>query len=261
VADDIFAISGGDLTTGVAWLGLLCYSLQIYFDFSGYSDMAIGLGRLFGFRFLENFNYPYISSSVQEFWRRWHISLSSWFRDYLYIPLGGNRGGPLRIYLNLVTVFFLCGLWHGASWNFIIWGMLHGSLLVIERAGLGQVLARVPGTLGHVYTLFAVTLAWVFFRAETLPAALDYFGALFALAPGNADLHYLGQYLDNKLGLVLFCGVILATPIGRRLQHWSLARVPGSYAVLNLGCLCGLFFLCTLALAAGAYNPFIYFRF
>jgi alginate O-acetyltransferase complex protein AlgI len=261
VADQIFAIGGGELTTELAWLGLLCYSLQIYFDFSGYSDMAIGLGRLFGFRFLENFNYPYIASSVQDFWRRWHISLSSWFRDYLYIPLGGNRLGPLRTYINLLSVFFLCGLWHGASWNFVIWGLVHGGLLVAERAGLGRLLAGLPSGLGHAYTLLVVMLAWVFFRAETLPAALDYFSALFALTPGNTDLHYLGQYLDNKLALILLCGVILATPIGRLLQRWSLARAPGAYAVLNLGWLCGLFFLCSLALAAGAYNPFIYFRF
>ena len=135
VADKIFAVPVHEVTTSMAWLGIICYTLQVYFDFSGYSDMAIGLGRLFGFEFLENFNYPYIAESMRDFWRRWHISLSTWFRDYLYIPLGGNRGSSLRTYLNLWTVFLLCGLWHGASWNFIIWGALHGASLVIERIG------------------------------------------------------------------------------------------------------------------------------
>ncbi len=137
VADQVFAISGGDLTTGTAWLGLVCYTLQIYFDFSGYSDMAIGLGRMLGFRFLENFNYPYISRSIKEFWRRWHISLSSWFRDYLYIPLGGNKKGKLRTYQNLLIVFCLCGLWHGASWTFLVWGLFHGVFLILERTRFG----------------------------------------------------------------------------------------------------------------------------
>lgn len=137
-ADLIFSLPADQLTFSLAWLGIICYTLQIYFDFSGYSDMAIGLARMFGFKFLENFNYPYISRSIQEFWRRWHISLSNWFRDYLYIPLGGNRVKPWRVYFNLVLVFFLCGLWHGASWNFVAWGMIHGSFLVLERLGLAR---------------------------------------------------------------------------------------------------------------------------
>src|SRR5208283_144930 len=141
VANMAFKMPRGDLSFGAAWLGAVCYGLQIYFDFSGYSDMAIGLGRMFGFHFLENFNYPYVSRSVREFWRRWHISLSTWFRDYLYIPLGGNRMKPTRTYFNLIIVFLLCGLWHGASWTFVIWGAYHGLLLVLERAGLRHLLS------------------------------------------------------------------------------------------------------------------------
>ncbi|MGD8338870.1 MAG: MBOAT family protein, partial [Desulfobacterales bacterium] len=168
IADQVFSFPYETLTPGVAWLGVLCYTLQIYFDFSGYSDMAIGIGRMFGFHFLENFNYPYISRSIREFWRRWHISLSSWFRDYLYIPLGGNHRGPLRTYLNLLIVFFLCGLWHGASWNFVIWGLLHGLFLVIERLGFEKILNRWWSPLRYLYVMLVVCTGWVFFRAENL---------------------------------------------------------------------------------------------
>ncbi len=261
IADQIFAINGNDLSTPVAWLGILCYSLQIYFDFSGYSDMAIGLGRMLGFRFLENFNYPYIASSVQAFWRRWHISLSNWFRDYLYIPLGGNRVGLFRTYFNLVIVFFLCGLWHGASWNFVIWGLLHGAFLVIERIGFGKVLERLPSILGHGYTLLAVMIAWVFFRAETLEEALAYLKAMLIPGSGNGDLHHVAQYLNTHASLVLLAGLVLATPVSR-----FAVKAIGIRSVLGLelvksGTLTVLFILCLMTLAADAYNPFIYFRF
>ena len=182
-ADRIFDLPAAALTPGLAWLGAACYALQIYFDFSGYSDMAIGLGRMFGFHFLENFRYPYAARSVTDFWRRWHISLSSWFRDYVYIPLGGNRQGELRMYLNLMTVFFLCGLWHGASWNFVAWGLFHGAFLVIERMGLGKLLASLPAAFGHVYTLAVVLVGWVFFRAETLGQAIEFLRAMAFLRP------------------------------------------------------------------------------
>src|SRR5262245_5148881 len=175
--DKIFAMPFAQLSAAHAWLGIVCYTLQIYFDFSGYSDMAIGLGRMFGFRFPENFRWPYVAASVQEFWRRWHISLSTWFRDYLYIPLGGNRVSPARRYRNLVTVFFLCGLWHGASWNFVIWGLWHGTFLVIERvASSGE--RRGRPFLSHVYTLVVVMIGWVFFRADTLSHAVAFLGAM-----------------------------------------------------------------------------------
>ena len=169
-ADTIFTIRPYLMTPAVAWLGVLCYTLQIYFDFSGYSDMAIGLGKMFGFTFPENFNYPYIATSITDFWHRWHITLSSWFRDYLYIPLGGNRVPKWRVYANLLTVFFLCGLWHGATWTFVVWGLFHGFFLIIERAGLKNWLER-HRAVRHVYTLLAVMVGWVFFRSDTFAGA------------------------------------------------------------------------------------------
>ena len=179
VADQIFALPVDQLSTGAAWIGVICYTLQIYFDFSGYSDMAIGLGRMFGFRFLENFNYPYISRSIREFWRRWHISLSSWFRDYLYIPMGGNRLGEKRTRRNLLIVFLLVGLWHGASWSFIVWGLIHGLFLIFERSRPGRFIEKMPTPLQLVYTLLVVMNAWVFFRVEKLSDALDYLAVMY----------------------------------------------------------------------------------
>ena len=173
-ADKIFAMPFAELSAAHAWLGIVCYTLQIYFDFSGYSDMAIGLGRMFGFRFPENFRWPYVAQTVQDFWRRWHMSLSTWFRDYLYVPLGGSRVSPARMYRNLVTVFFLCGLWHGASWNFVIWGLFHGTFLVVERVGLAAAIMRLPRPVRHVYLTLVVMVGWVFFRADTLPGAIAF---------------------------------------------------------------------------------------
>ncbi len=199
-ADQVFALPVAELTTPVAWLGLACYTLQIYFDFSGYSDMAIGLMRLFGFRVLENFNYPYVARSIREFWRRWHISLSNWFRDYVYLPLGGNRRGRARGYANLVIVFLLCGLWHGASWNFVLWGAWHGVFLVVERAGLGPVLDRRP-RIGHVYALLVVMAGWVLFRSDSLAHAAGFYGALLGEDAGNPLRVPLLQFLDPLLAL------------------------------------------------------------
>lgn len=198
VADKIFEIPGPDLTTGLAWLGITCYTLQIYFDFAGYSDMAIGLGRMFGFEFLENFNYPYVSQSIREFWRRWHISLSTWFRDYLYIPLGGNRGSWLQTYFNLWIVFFLCGLWHGASWNFVIWGALHGAYLVVERLGWQNHLNRLWRPLQHGYTLLLVMIGWVFFRADSLGHALQYLASMAGFTQADGLQYYALFYLEPR---------------------------------------------------------------
>tara|TARA_R110002072_G_scaffold68753_5_gene167057 strand:+ start:456 stop:1889 length:1434 start_codon:yes stop_codon:yes gene_type:complete len=266
VADTVFAMPGGELGFALAWLGILCYALQIYFDFSGYSDMAIGLGRMFGFRFLENFNYPYIAQSLQDFWRRWHISLSGWFRDYLYISLGGNRINPFRTYLNLFIVFFLCGLWHGASWNFVIWGLVHGGFLVIERAGLGRLLRRTSRPFRHLYTLVVVCVAWVFFRAEELSYAWEYLGNMFAVSTGNP--------IDGKFALLAFQpdvilafigGIFLATPV----YPWLFRRVilpvqetsVGLHVLSQVVLIFGLTALIFLAVASTTYNPFIYFRF
>ena len=271
-ADRVFALRGGELTTGLAWLGLVCYTLQIYFDFSGYSDMAIGLARMFGFHFPENFNYPYISTSMTDFWRRWHISLSRWFRDYVYIPLGGNRRGPVRVYANLVTVFFLCGLWHGASWTFVVWGMFHGSLLVAERVGLLKRLERWPRAVRHVYALLMVMVGWVLFRAGTFPQAMAFLKAMAGFAPDAGMAEDVALYLGPELIICLIAGAIGATPLGSvLLSAWSRFRAQARESVrpaletgtvaVSLAAGSAVFVYSAMLMAAGTYNPFIYFRF
>ena len=271
VADQIFSLAPDELSMGVAWLGISCYTLQIYFDFSGYSDMAIGLGRMFGFRFLENFNYPYISKSIQEFWRRWHISLSSWFRDYLYIPLGGNRKGSIRTYFNLLTVFFLCGLWHGSSWNFIIWGLYHGSFLMLERMGLGGFISQQAKPLQYLYALLAVMIGWVFFRAETLSGASTFLQAMF-VPMESTSVYSVTYYLSGHVLVCLIFGIVLATPFWPTInKKWiNQLRLPDAKPSLsltighNMATTVYLSFLtlcCFASIAANSYDPFIYFRF
>lgn len=271
-ADHIFGLPTNELTMPVAWLGIVCYSLQIYFDFSGYSDMAIGLARMFGFTFPENFSYPYISRSITEFWRRWHMSLSRWFRDYLYIPLGGNRGGAAATYRNLLLVFFLCGLWHGASWNFVLWGLFHGSFLIFERLRLGKLLAAAPRPLQHAYTLAVVLVGWVFFRADGLRHAAGFLAALLGVARGNPASEHLGIYLNPALILALVAGVLGATPLcgwlGQVSADWIRHKGKREQAVLRgvgraavLAALSAVFLVSSMMAAAGTYNPFIYFRF
>jgi len=263
-ASQIFDMRAEALTAPVAWLGAVCYALQIYFDFSGYSDMAIGLGRMFGFKFVENFNYPYISCSIQEFWRRWHISLSTWFRDYLYIPLGGNRVPPWRVYFNLVTVFFLCGLWHGASWNFVIWGLLHGMFLVLERQRWMAWMEKLWRPLRHLYAMVVVLVGWVFFRAENLPLACTYLQAMAGFGHGNSAAQHASQYLNPLEWTALAAGVIGSLPLAmvtRRVDDGKPAALENVFAVARTAMLCLLFLLCSMELAAGTYNPFIYFRF
>jgi len=267
-ADQIFAMPAAELTAGHAWLAVVCYTLQIYFDFSGYSDMAIGLGRMFGFRFPENFRYPYIASSVQDFWRRWHMSLSAWFRDYVYLPLGGNRAGTSRLYVNLVTVFFLCGLWHGASWNFVIWGLFHGSFLVMERLGLARRVQSVWTPLRHVYLLIVVMIGWVFFRAETLPGAVGVLTAMSGLAHPQPTIYDVRWYLTPEVLAAMVAGAVAATPIGPALARaWSADREPEHVRLAWLpsaAVTVGLFVLLAASVmlsAARTYNPFIYFRF
>ncbi|MDH4230112.1 MAG: MBOAT family protein [Nitrospirota bacterium] len=276
-ADQVFALPGAELTPSLAWFAVVCYTLQIYFDFSGYSDMAIGLGRMFGFSFPENFNYPYISRSIREFWRRWHISLSTWFRDYLYLPLGGNRKGPGRTALNLLTVFFLCGLWHGASWNFVIWGLLHGAFLGLERSPLGRLLGRTWAPVQHLYTLLVVMVAWVFFRIETLSATLTHLAAMVGFAHGTGT-QSVGLFLTGEVGFALLAGAVAATPVApwlaRKLGHTGTTpKQPGHAPTITTGnaplallwgtdlVLLVMLVLSAAALAAGTYNPFIYFRF
>jgi alginate O-acetyltransferase complex protein AlgI len=261
-ADAIFALPPTQLTTTDSWLGVICYTLQIYYDFGGYSNMAIGLGLIIGFTYPLNFNYPYISGSMTEFWRRWHISLSSWFRDYLYFPLGGNQLSPGRTYVNLWIVFLLCGLWHGAAWNFIIWGAAHGCFLVIERAGFSAVLERMPSLFRHAYVMLAVMVTWVLFRADSLGAAAHYLATMFALSGAPTIPAPVLRFLGADVVLAVVAGVVASGPYGSAML-WRIDEVLRVRQV-RCGQLAGialLFGLVTLSLASGAYNPFIYFRF
>ncbi len=271
MVDKIFAIPAGELGFDVAWLGLVCFTLQIYFDFSGYTDMAIGLGKTFGFEFPENFNYPYLSQSVQEFWRRWHISLSVWFRDYLYIPLGGNRCSPAKHYRNLIVVFLLCGLWHGASWNFIIWGLWYGLFLVLERLEIGSRLRAAWRPVRHLYALGVIMIGWVLFRTDDLSHALYYLRALSGLNGAGSGQYYPDQYLDNEVGLILIVGGMAALPLATFLKKlsggfggspWARHRaVTYGISAVHIAFLGLLFVLSCSAVAVGTYNPFIYFKF
>jgi alginate O-acetyltransferase complex protein AlgI len=271
-ADQIFALPPGQLSTSVAWFGALCYMIQIYFDFSGYSDMAVGLGKMFGFTFIENFQFPYIAQSVRDFWRRWHISLSSWFRDYVYIPLGGNRVSAARNHLNLVIVFFLCGLWHGASWTFVVWGLYHGLFLVLERTPWGGLLGRAPQPLRHIYTLLVVLFGWVLFRADTFAGATHYLAALAGVHPA-AMPEPLSRYATNEVKCALTLGIAFSAPLlagvkscGNRLGQAIVAPAAravyfGAAQVLEIVLVVGLLLVSSAWLAGGTYNPFIYFRF
>jgi len=267
IADEVFSLSVNDLSSGVAWLGVLAYTLQIYFDFSGYSDMAIGLGKMLGFDFLENFNFPYVSKSIQEFWRRWHISLSTWFRDYVYIPLGGNRVSNIKIYRNLMIVFFITGFWHGASWNFIVWGLFHGFFIILER---NKTIARFLGAnsaLSHLYTLLIVIIGWVFFRSSDLYYALNYLKALIGLSNGTNYMAYL--IFDNYNKLLMLIGIVCSIPISKLITpSKAINNIVVKYNsslnfvfIINLIALFTLFTLCIMEISKNSYNPFIYFRF
>ncbi len=251
-----------DLSIVMAWLGLVAFGFQIYFDFSGYSDMAIGLGYLFGFELLENFNYPYISQSITEFWRRWHISLGSWFRDYVYIPLGGNRKGKKRMYLNLFIVWMLTGLWHGASWNFVLWGLYFGILIIIEKAFLLFWLSRAPRWMRHVYTIILLLIGWGLFAFEDFHQLINYFTVLFGLRNATwvnqETLYYLSQ---NIILFVLL--TIASTPmirlIGQKLFNSPYGSVIKAFIVPMI---CLLILIASTAyLVDSSYNPFLYFRF
>ena len=249
------AQGAGTLTVLGGWLGLAAYGFQIYFDFSGYSDMAIGLGQIFGFRFNENFDHPYCADSVGTFWRRWHMSLTTWFRDYLYIPLGGNRGGTARTIRNLLIVWFCTGFWHGASWNFILWGLYFAAWLILERYVLRDVLEKTPKAIKHIYTLIVVFVGWGLFAMVDLSVCGDYLAACFGNAPlwSAADGFRLRSYAVTLVALVL-----ASTALGQRL--W--ARLPRRTEALFTPVLMGLsLVVCTAYLVDGSYNPFLYFRF
>lgn len=264
MAGELFSqVSGmpqGSISVLTAWLGCLGYTFQIYFDFSGYSDMAIGLGRMFGFRFPQNFDYPYTSRSITEFWRRWHISLGTWFREYVYIPLGGNRVGPARHIRNIMTVWLLTGLWHGASWNFVVWGLYYGVILLAEKFVLQRVLSRLPGFILHLYSLFLILIGWVFFFSPSLSEAIRYLGAMFG-QKGAAYVDAEGIYLLLSNLFLLLLLSLCSTPVVRRcFRHF-----PERCGWLKIAFHCGiyglLFFLCLARLVTETYNPFLYFRF
>lgn len=258
VAERSFALADGTLPIGLAWLGSICYTMQIYYDFSGYSDMAIGLGRMFGFHFLENFDYPYASRSISEFWRRWHISLSTWFRDYVYIPLGGSRaGGAYRHLRNLFAVWLLTGIWHGANWTFIAWGVLYFLLLVAEKyAHVGR---GWPAPVQWLYTFLMVNFAWVLFRSDSLGGAARYLLAMLGLGKGGDGLTALLWLRENAL--VLLAAAVFAFPTARRLREWAQER---NSLVLDVGYAAAaalMFAIAASYIVKGTYNPFIYFNF
>lgn len=239
-----------------AWIGAVAYTLQIYFDFSGYSDMAIGLGKMFGFDFLENFNYPYISRSVTDFWRRWHMSLSGWFREYVYIPLGGNRVTVPRHILNLMIVWGLTGLWHGAAWNFVFWGLYYGVLLVLEKYIWGKYIDWAPVWLQHVYAMVIVIIGWVFFSSATLGKAFDIIGMMFGIgAPAFINMHTL--YLLRTNILLLIGGCLMSSP--KPMEKFR--ELESRFPVLGLICVFSILILSTACLIYSSYNPFLYFRF
>lgn len=276
-ADQIFGLPGTQLTTTVAWLGAVCYMIQIFFDFSGYTNMAIGLGHLMGFTLPRNFDRPYAAQSVTEFWRRWHITLSRWFRDYLYIPLGGNRRGGVQTYVNLLAVFFLCGIWHGAKWTFVAWGLYHGFFLVVERAASSLSFRQVWRPLRHLYLLLTVLIGWVLFRADSLREALTMLEAMAGLGSAVPDAPSAWRFASSSvIAAMLGAALLIAAP---PLAYWRTAAARITPAAIRrshafrslpgtalLGAVGPVAILCLLVLAvsvlsAGTHNPFIYFRF
>ena len=260
VAEAVFGSEISALGTGVAWLGLLCYTIQIYFDFSGYSDMAIGLGKMFGFNFNENFNYPYTSLSITEFWRRWHISLSSWFKEYVYIPLGGNRKGKWRTLLNLFIVFLLTGIWHGANYTFILWGVFYGIIIVLERLFFKKWLDKNPvKPLNWLYTILVVMLLWVFFRASDVEFAFAFIGKLFDFSRGSLVFY---QVIDLWGWFVLAFGIVLCGFAQRALEKpYNNIKAKTWVFWVDFALQIGLYFLCIVLLINDSFNPFIYFQF
>lgn len=252
----ILALPDAKLSVLTAWIGIAAYTMQIYFDFSGYSDMAIGLGKMLGFDFPANFNYPYISKSITEFWRRWHISLSTWFREYLYIPLGGNRVIPWKHIRNILVVWLLTGLWHGASWNFVFWGLYYGLFLLFEKYVMNKVLNHLPGIVRSVYTLVIVAVGWVFFSQTDMGEAFSYIGSMFGGASGGfADSTTL-YFLKGNV-ILMIAGVLAARPAPAEFYRMFLGKHP----VISLTVMAILFVLCISYLVYDSYNPFLYFRF
>ncbi|WP_270210766.1 MBOAT family O-acyltransferase [Dorea amylophila] len=257
---EVSGLAKGNIAVMTAWLGAFAYMFQIYFDFSGYSDMAIGLGKMFGFEFNMNFNYPYVSKSITEFWRRWHISLSSWFRDYVYIPLGGNRVSKIKHIRNLLIVWFLTGLWHGAAWNFVAWGLYYGVILIIEKYLLSPVLDRLPDVVRHIYSIVLVVIGWVLFFSSSFGQAADYIRVMFgAGAHGFADRESMYLLTSNLiLWLILIFG---STPLVHFRYEHMLRSKKWNTTIINSVVYAALFIVCIAYLVTETYNPFLYFRF
>lgn len=257
---EVSGLAKGNIAVMTAWLGAFAYMFQIYFDFSGYSDMAIGLGKMFGFEFNMNFNYPYVSKSITEFWRRWHISLSSWFRDYVYIPLGGNRVSKIKHIRNLLIVWFLTGLWHGAAWNFVAWGLYYGVILIIEKYLLSPVLDRLPDIVRHIYSIVLVVIGWVLFFSSSFGQAADYIRVMFgAGAHGFADRESMYLLTSNLiLWLILIFG---STPLVHFRYEHMLRTKKWNTTIINSVVYAALFIVCIAYLVTETYNPFLYFRF
>ncbi len=262
VVDEIFQLSAHEIPTSLAWLGIIAYSLQIYFDFSGYSDMAIGIAKMLGFRFPENFNFPYVSQNITEFWRRWHITLSNWMRDYLYIPLGGNRVSKRRLYFNLWMVFLISGFWHGAAWTFIFWGAFHGLFLILDRLFLVDLFKRIGKLPSVVLTYVIVLLGWVFFRCERIGDAFLYIHQMFAF-----DFTQVGIYIPNKFFVFLVVGLIFAfsgyfSVVEKRAEEWYERINTNSFLLMNKGFVSILLcWWCLIEIFGSDFNPFIYFKF
>lgn len=257
---EVSGLAKGNIAVMTAWLGAFAYMFQIYFDFSGYSDMAIGLGKMFGFEFNMNFNYPYVAKSITEFWRRWHISLSSWFRDYVYIPLGGNRVSKIKHIRNLLIVWFLTGLWHGAAWNFVAWGLYYGVILIIEKYVLSPVLDRLPDVVRHIYSIVLVVIGWVLFFSSSFGQAADYIRVMFgAGAHGFADRESMYLLTSNLiLWLILIFG---STPLVHFRYEHMLRTKKWNTTIINSVVYAALFIVCIAYLVTETYNPFLYFRF
>ena len=257
---EVSGLAKGNIAVMTAWLGAFAYMFQIYFDFSGYSDMAIGLGKMFGFEFNMNFNYPYVSKSITEFWRRWHISLSSWFRDYVYIPLGGSRVSKIKHIRNLLIVWFLTGLWHGAAWNFVAWGLYYGVILIIEKYLLSPVLDRLPDIVRHIYSIVLVVIGWVLFFSSSFGQAADYIRVMFgAGAHGFADRESMYLLTSNLiLWLILIFG---STPLVHFRYEHMLRTKKWNTTIINSVVYAALFIVCIAYLVTETYNPFLYFRF
>lgn len=261
--DTVRSMEHTQIPVVMSWMGLAAYTFQLYFDFSAYSDMAIGLGHMFGFRFLENFNYPYISKSITEFWRRWHISLSTWFRDYVYIPLGGNRVGVWKHIRNILVVWMLTGIWHGASWNFVLWGLYYGVLLLIEKFVLGKYLKKLPGVFQHIYCMFFVMLGWNLFVFDDMSAGISFARALFGTyGAGFCSRETLYLLYNNAVLMVLL--ILGSTQLPARAGNWICAKLRGKETILTI--VKNVFYVCIFLLSVAwlvdaSYNPFLYFRF